>query len=596
MSSLKNFDLFYSPVNLRLNKHKFIKSNIGGCLSILTLIIVTVFTWYLCNDIFYKQRPYVYLQNFRQESSNHVINYENFPMAFSIKNYEHDNLDFNNFLEINFQSVESKNQGNEGKKLFYPEIKKLKTCQITDFPLSIINEYILANNFSNNFNDKKYCIENYNYNLTGFSMFNSEIKYFEINLNLCNNATNPNCKTKLEIENFLIKNKPILVMYYLDTTISFSNFSYPLEKHFKLYEKKIQSSMFKEIKFNFHEIILQTDFGLFSEEMENINFISLEKYNEEIEVMSDYNTLINYKFFYSNFSKLTHRSYLKLPHVMAIMGGLIKFLSMFTQVLNFYIADFEKDLILMKTLFKSSSAKKIYRTYNKEDSVNFQNEQVKIKKSFHIDMSIHELIARQSMEKQNSNLNNSGAFLNNLEVYNRVNKSNLSNLQQLVPESNFFDCNVAQPQNKQIVNILNVATLQDPVNDSIAVDQKVLKNNYFQNKVKKENNCLEDTKGNFLTLPNEPKSRTTSTYPNVNFLLKLKFILNLVFKCPLKNTLLINQFMKERLEANFYFDYIKIIRKMKEVEKIKKAVVNLNESLNNGLSFSRGKDKNDFEI
>ena len=57
------FDFFYgSPIRITLNYKPLIKSNLGGFLSILTVIVVSICAVLLGQDIIDKKTPYLFVQ------------------------------------------------------------------------------------------------------------------------------------------------------------------------------------------------------------------------------------------------------------------------------------------------------------------------------------------------------------------------------------------------------------------------------------------------------------------------------------------------------------------------------------------------------
>ena len=59
---LKYIDLFGQNINLTLNHEKTIKTSFGGCLTILTVILIATSTLFIEKDIINKEQPISFTQ------------------------------------------------------------------------------------------------------------------------------------------------------------------------------------------------------------------------------------------------------------------------------------------------------------------------------------------------------------------------------------------------------------------------------------------------------------------------------------------------------------------------------------------------------
>ena len=106
---LKYFDLYGSQIKIYINNKDKIKTDLGGIFTILTIIFIVIFTWYIGKDIIYRQNPFTYQQ---LESSNKYfennITSNSFPIALSIMDFDSNTLDINGFLDLKVSIVKSR--------------------------------------------------------------------------------------------------------------------------------------------------------------------------------------------------------------------------------------------------------------------------------------------------------------------------------------------------------------------------------------------------------------------------------------------------------------------------------------------------------
>ena len=86
---LRSIDFFGEPVKVFLNRRSTITTELGGILTIITSLILVILSWYIGNDIIYKENPFSFSQTtlYKNFQTTYIDN-TNFPMSFAL-------LDFN---------------------------------------------------------------------------------------------------------------------------------------------------------------------------------------------------------------------------------------------------------------------------------------------------------------------------------------------------------------------------------------------------------------------------------------------------------------------------------------------------------------------
>jgi hypothetical protein len=132
---LEFMDIYAENIKFSLDgKYKF-KSSFGGGLTIVTVVLVTIFSWLIGKDIYYKEKPFYYEQSVSLPEFQKIqLNSTNFPIAFVLSDINANNPDYSKYynLKINHKTHRINEQG-----IFeLAEVNELKSkqCEKSDFP------------------------------------------------------------------------------------------------------------------------------------------------------------------------------------------------------------------------------------------------------------------------------------------------------------------------------------------------------------------------------------------------------------------------------------------------------------------------------
>ncbi len=86
---IKKVDLFGQHLNLYLKDKGKIKSNLGGVASIILILIILITSWFLGNDIIYKENPFTNEQRLVNSTfPNITLNKSTFPLSVAIVDWK----------------------------------------------------------------------------------------------------------------------------------------------------------------------------------------------------------------------------------------------------------------------------------------------------------------------------------------------------------------------------------------------------------------------------------------------------------------------------------------------------------------------------
>jgi len=140
---MKNIDFFGEPVKILLNKQSSIKTTIGGYLTILTIIMTLIFTWFIGKDIIYKENPDSYQQkDIFENFQNITINNTNFPFSFTMMDDDSVPLVDFSYLTLKLNEITYNLNSTTGNyDLTGKYSKPVKFCNYSDYPLLTTKQF-----------------------------------------------------------------------------------------------------------------------------------------------------------------------------------------------------------------------------------------------------------------------------------------------------------------------------------------------------------------------------------------------------------------------------------------------------------------------
>jgi hypothetical protein len=333
MKILNYFNFYGSVPTLNINGKKKIHTMLGLVSSALSLILTLVSTWLIGKDLIYKAEPLSYNQEVTSQNYKTVtINSQQFPFALVLGNKVTYILYDENFLNItlNYYNMENNSEGR-------PEIKnitffKFRFCELKDFP-SMDKESFVRNGFQT-----YYCLD-YG-NMTGFNLQGywgeESLSLLQVRVAKCDYDLFPDfCHSKAEIDEYISSNAINFGVMSLDYDIDVSNFTSPL-KYYLSYPYFFFSNDQKVINFELETNEISTDKGLIFRDIYLTSYKRLfMKQSGDITLYNEVDKgILSANFYSSNKKKITYRKYIKIPEIIASVGGIFKFISVLFEYIN----------------------------------------------------------------------------------------------------------------------------------------------------------------------------------------------------------------------------------------------------------------------
>jgi len=346
---MKNLDIYGEPVKILLNKNFFINTSIGGFFAITTLILVLVFTWFIGKDIVFKEKPISYMQTdiYKKFLDINITSY-NFPFSFTMM--DDDNIPLIDFSYLTIKLFELTYDLNPETGI-YDLTKKnehpVKFCNYSNFPLisqELFNDAQLAFTL---------CPFNNNFNLYGY-WNEANLKYLQISIESCKNKTGSEiiCKRPDEIKQYIADTGTNLNIFYVDSRVVINNNTDPVEYLSTMKYKYVIPEYYKKTTFKIQTQNILTDNGFIFGDTENIEFLKMVEEFTDIRIIDPFqNQFLAFEIYSSNISDTYFRRYIKVPDIIASLGGILKVFTMAFLYLNTIFSKVEKNISIVNEVF-----------------------------------------------------------------------------------------------------------------------------------------------------------------------------------------------------------------------------------------------------
>jgi hypothetical protein len=346
-NSLKRLDIFSTQIKLPISHKKTFKTALGGFQSIIMFILSILLSWLIGQDIIFKQNPLAFMQTLQSKQyPSTVINYNTFP--FGINFIDKDNNPLQNFSKfLNFRVHFVKFDYVNGSVIpdIYREEIHLAPCSLRHFPA--VSEEDFYSSVLNSF----LCPEELNYTLKGY-WGESNIHFINLEVHLCDFEKNPElCAAPQEIHEF-IKTTKLFQIQYLESFYNLKDFKNPKTSYVKLKYKTLDFTLGKEQTFFLKKIILNTDEGFLFKELKTDDFLLVDEDLIDSYEMTKDKKAIGLFIHPSNLSDNYFREYIKIPNIIAGVGGIIKLLMFVFSLCNRILIDTITHLNIVNEIFR----------------------------------------------------------------------------------------------------------------------------------------------------------------------------------------------------------------------------------------------------
>lgn len=346
-----DFDIYSKPIGFFYRDKERIGTVFGFILTILYLIIcLSLFVFYTLTTINKSDMKVHDSFLYQKEAPEMKINSSYFYFAFGVENYL---TGYTRFIDetIYYPRVEYVHKVKEGT--IFKTIEKIslnfERCKSEKFGKDY--EDLLVNGELNN----SYCINDLNLTLSGNFKFD-KLSYIQINIHPCVNSTenNNHCKPKEVIDEYL--SGTFVSILAKDIGLEPSNYTHPVVPQFQDIYSTIDKSYFRDFVVFYGITEIQTDKGLFYEQIHKDRYINLMKttqgiYYQELKNYYEGESMCEIQIRMSDDIRIQKRTYRKMSEVFAITGGYMQLISTIFSIITFLSNKIDHEVRLVNSIF-----------------------------------------------------------------------------------------------------------------------------------------------------------------------------------------------------------------------------------------------------
>ena len=353
-----DFDIYSKSIGFFYNDKERIGSLFGFVLTVIYMILtLCLFIYYTLSTIKKSDIKVHDSLLYQKEAPEMNIDTDLFYFAFGVENYL---TGYTRFIDetIYYPEVFFVNKIKEGTNFKTIENRHLniERCKVEKFGKDYQN--LLVNGELNN----SYCIEDLNLTLAGNFKYN-KLSYIKINIYPCVNSTKNNyhCKPKNIIDKFL--SGTFISVLAKDIGLEPSNYVNPIVPQFQDIYVTIDKNFFRDFVVFYGITEIQTDEGLFFEDVHKKRYINFMKTTQGIYYQDElkYNngeSMCEIQIRMGDDIRIQKRTYRKMSEVFAITGGYMQLISTIFSIITFITNKIDQEVQLVNSLFNFYPYKK----------------------------------------------------------------------------------------------------------------------------------------------------------------------------------------------------------------------------------------------
>ena len=356
-SLIQKCDFISKKVEISYNNNTIVKNAVGGCLSMILVVLFGIITLYFGLEIFIKEQPIV--RSYDEFGDKSTIYLKDFPILFYSTLLDGTDV-FKTFSEAIELSVESKvfPSSQTGFSL-YLENLILDRCQqefmsednwtklIATYDLNLVK---CINPYKKYNKDGKLVEENIFFENPYAADSSNFIQFF---LKKCDEKKKPGCWKPMEKVS-----KFFTFVVFLDTYQDLSDRDSPIKTSFNTFTQQVSTKLYTRNYYEIKNADLISDNGMIFRDESSQSFY---QYGSEKSVIDFYNDadrfMLNYTFSSPLLKRVLVRRYLKVPELFANIGGFIKAITLLAQ---FIVQDYSSFI-----LFNNFSKNIVWKDKNK---------------------------------------------------------------------------------------------------------------------------------------------------------------------------------------------------------------------------------------
>ena len=385
---IKKIDFLYQEAHFTLNKNgdTGLKTVFGGILSLIAILLSILVSFYFIIRLLLKKDATVIVSTKQDSNINLLYSYK-LPFLFRLTDTFATPLDYLKIYDVKVNFWYNIPNVNDNITIQHYTNLTFKKCNIyehlNDFKKYFINDKDLESFF---------CLDPRDDNITFFGSYGdiNPFSFLHFEFFICNNQTKNNqCFSKDIIKKIL--NDAYLDLRYINYNIE-SNKKKVKSISIKSERIPISYSIYKRLWINLKTIEFITDNGLIFSRNKKEIFHQFSNLRIDTDLRDVDNGIMPGNFFSLTFSlngevSIYNKIYTKLQNVLATIGGVIKAITFFSHIINYYNArnsyykKIIKDFLIDNHIIRKNKSFLMNKTYKISNLGNNSNSKINIKEN-----------------------------------------------------------------------------------------------------------------------------------------------------------------------------------------------------------------------
>ena len=442
-------DVFGKTPQFNINGQKHYPSYLGSFLTLALIAVIVVFFFIFSLDIFTHSNPKIVYTTYKEEDPEMIKFTNEFILTLGLQFPNYTNFIDETIYNIKAYSVTTLYDKEKKTHSYINEPITFKRC--SDYNFLVLKDFFYSLPIEN-----LYCFNLSNFEIGG-EFSKSVWKIIKIEFYKCINSKENNytCKNNSIIEEYL--KFGYLSGFLTDYFLLSNNYSHPIQMYGKNIFTTFQLDKYFENWVYFKPKSIKTDIGLIFTDYQELKGITFDRIFETGGVNQSESIISSFILRLSTNKDRYERTYLKLHEGIAEIGGFIKAIIIFGDLISRFFRD---------TLYKNFILQFFNLDEDKIISTQLQKKKLNLKKNY------------------NLNQNSSNIPLNNLNSYNQTNiLTNIKNDKKTSSSNNLL--------NSRKIKFIENKTKQTLNNNFIKNPSKIIgKINEYQ--LKKKNQTVKD--------------------------------------------------------------------------------------------------------
>lgn len=369
-----NFDIYSKTPNFYFQNHDRVNTCFGTFLTILYVIISLSLFIYQTIVILNRKNLKVYdSTKFCQEMPFIELDSNTLYFAFGLEDPQTNNRFIDNSIYIPKIVFVNKEKINDELVTVYQKTMDIEKCNVLNFGEDY--QHLFHEDELNN----SYCLKKFD-NLTLAGGYRYErFSYIRIRIYPCVNSSTNNfsCKSQEEIDRFMSSGYFSIIIK--DIGLNPSNYSFPTLPILQNLYTTIDKQIYKNYIFNLGVTEIDTDTGLFNDNIETKKYLQFRKDSETFIFRDEeeyYNgkSVIMVQFKLDDNIFVQNRSYMKISEIFSLMGGYMQLINTIFILISLIVNKFTLEIKILNNIFKFNlKKKKLIMKYQKLNDAEVTN-------------------------------------------------------------------------------------------------------------------------------------------------------------------------------------------------------------------------------